>query len=233
MNPSLEILYDRGPCLVVNKPPALLTQGPPGVDTLELRVRRFYKEREGKTGKIYLGVPHRLDRPVSGAIVFARHERAAQRLSRQFEERHVKKTYWALVEGVVSPVSGAWTDYMRKIAGQARSVVCSAAEAGAQWAALEYRLLKQFEETALLEIELGTGRTHQIRVQASSRGHAVVGDRLYGANTDFGAVTRDERERVIALHARRLFFRDPMVDEMVDAIAPLPAYWPASESRSS
>jgi 23S rRNA pseudouridine1911/1915/1917 synthase len=228
MTLPLEILYDRGPCLVVNKPAALLTQGPPGVDSLELRVRRLYKEREGITGNIYLGVPHRLDRPVSGAIVFARHERAAKRLSRQFEERLVKKTYWAIVEGHVATAAGAWTDYLRKIPGEARAVVCDPSEDGAQWAALEYRLLKQFENASLLEIELGTGRTHQIRVQAGSRGHAIVGDRVYGATTDFGVPASDERERNIALHARQLRFRDPMIDEMVDAIAPLPCYWPAS-----
>ena len=226
MNSPLEVLYDRGPCLVVNKPAALLTQGPPGVDSLELRVRRFYKEREGKAGNIYLGVPHRLDRPVSGAIVFARNERAAQRLSKQFEERQVKKVYWALVEGTLSPDCGAWTDHMRKIAGEARSEICAAVDDGAQSASLEYRILEQIDNGSLLEIELGTGRTHQIRVQAASRGHAVVGDRFYGANSDFGMPTGDERERCIALHARRLIFRDPMIDEIVDAIAPLPSYWP-------
>ncbi len=95
----LEILYDNGPCLVVNKPPGILTQAPAGIDSLEVQVKAFYREREQKEGNIYLGLPHRLDRPVSGAIVFARHVRAAQRLSSQFENRTVTKVYWAVVEG--------------------------------------------------------------------------------------------------------------------------------------
>src|SRR5687768_18255386 len=95
---ELEILYDSGPCLVVNKPPGVLTQAPAGIDSLEVRVKAYYREREQKEGNIYLGLPHRLDRPVSGAIVFARHVRAAQRLSSQFENRTVTKVYWAVVE---------------------------------------------------------------------------------------------------------------------------------------
>lgn len=228
---DLQVLYDNGPCLVVNKPGGLLTQGPPGVDSLEERVRRFYKRREGKTGKIYLGLPHRLDRPVSGAIVFARHERAAQRLSLQFEERRVKKVYWAIVEGEVAPHAGAWTDFMRKIPGQPRSEIASAGAEGAQWALLEYRVLAGLQGASLLEIQLGTGRTHQIRVQAASRGHPVLGDSLYGAATPFGPATSDERQRWISLHARRLVFRHPMIDETVDVAAPLPAFWPQLDIR--
>src|SRR3954468_9790405 len=99
--PELDILYDDGPCLVVNKPAGVLTQAPEGIDSMEVRVKAFYREREGKEGNIYLGLPHRLDRPGAGGIVFARHVRAAQRLSRQFEDRTVTKVYWAIVEGNV------------------------------------------------------------------------------------------------------------------------------------
>src|SRR5918994_2063289 len=119
----LKILYDSGPCLVVNKPPGLLTQAPAGIDSLEVRVKAFYREREAKEGNIYLGVPHRLDRPVSGAIVFARHVRAAQRLSMQFESRTVTKMYWAFVEGPVEPDEGIWTDYLHKRHGMAQAIV--------------------------------------------------------------------------------------------------------------
>src|SRR3954462_12065170 len=96
-SPELEILYDNGPCLVVNKPAGILTQAPAGIDSLEVRVKEFYREREQKDGNIYLGLPDRKDRPVSGAIVFARHARAAQRLSAQFENRTITKIYWAIV----------------------------------------------------------------------------------------------------------------------------------------
>jgi 23S rRNA-/tRNA-specific pseudouridylate synthase len=121
--PLLDILYDSGPCLVVNKPPGVLTQAPAGIDSLEVRVKAFYREREQKEGNIYVGLPHRLDRPVSGAIVFARHVRAAQRLSTQFENRTVTKVYWAFVEGEVRPDEGTWTDYLHKRHGMAQSIV--------------------------------------------------------------------------------------------------------------
>jgi 23S rRNA pseudouridine1911/1915/1917 synthase len=102
--PPLDILYDDGPVLVINKPAGVLTQAPAGIDSLEVRAKDFYRRREGKPddAEIYLGLPHRLDRPVSGAIVFARHARAAQRLSAQFENRTVSKSYWAFVEGAVT-----------------------------------------------------------------------------------------------------------------------------------
>src|SRR5258708_7249770 len=110
----LDILYDDGPVLVVNKPAGLPTQAPPGIDSLEVRVKEFFRQREGKPADaaIYLGLPHRLDRPVSGAIVLARHVRGAQRLSAQFENRTVAKSYWAFVEGRVTPDEGTWTDYL-------------------------------------------------------------------------------------------------------------------------
>src|SRR5690606_163399 len=94
-----------------------------GIDNLEVRVKQFLKEREGKEGNIYLAVLHRLDRPVSGAIAFARHVRAARRISEQFESRMVEKTYWALVPGAVEPTEGTWTDYLQKLDGEARSIV--------------------------------------------------------------------------------------------------------------
>ena len=104
----LQILYDDGPCLIVNKPAGLLTQAPRGIDSMELRVKQFYRQREGKPrgANIYLGLAHRIDRPVSGALVFARHVRAARKLCSQFADRTVSKVYWAVVEGQVQPEEG-------------------------------------------------------------------------------------------------------------------------------
>ena len=96
---GFDILYEEGPCLVVVKPGGVATQAPPGIDSLEVRVKEFLRVRDSKAGNVYLGVPHRLDRPVSGVMVLARHVRAARRLSDQFEARTVRKTYWAVVEG--------------------------------------------------------------------------------------------------------------------------------------
>ena len=221
----LDILYDDGPCLVINKPSGLLTQAPVGIDSLEVQVREFYKRREGKEGNIYLGLPHRLDRPVSGAIVFARHVRAAQRLSSQFENRTVSKSYWAFVEGQVSPDEGTWIDHLHKRHGMAQSIVVPADDPRGKVALLHYRVMATISNGTWLEIELETGRTHQIRVQAASRGFPVVGDTQYGAKLLFGEQHDDERLRSIALHARYLGFQHPMTREPVSVTAAVPPDW--------
>jgi RluA family pseudouridine synthase len=224
---TLDILYDNGPVLVVNKPAGLLTQAPAGIDSLEVQVKSFYREREGKLhdAELYLGLPHRLDRPVSGAIVLARHVRAARKLATQFENRTVTKSYWAFVEGAVTPDEGTWRDYLHKRHGMAQAEVVAADHPAAKLAVLHYRVRWQGERGAWLEIELETGRTHQIRVQAASRDHPVVGDSQYGSTQPFGDPALDHRDRPIALHARQLGFRHPMTQEPVNVIAPLPADW--------
>lgn len=222
---GFDILYEQGPCLVVNKPGGLLTQAPPEIDSLEVRVKRFLKARGNKPGGAYLGVPHRLDRPVSGAMVLALHVRAARRLSEQFEARSVSKTYWALAGGLVEPAQGTWTDYLRKIDGEPRTVVVDQSDPAGRLAILHYRVLGRHEHGSWLEIELETGRTHQIRVQAASRGFALLGDLFYGSTIPFGPPTDDERQRLIGLHARLLAFRHPMSGEAVTVEAPLPAAW--------
>ncbi len=108
MTHPLVILFEDNHCLAVAKPPALLTQGPPGIPSLEAAVKEYLRERHGKTGKVYLGIPHRLDRPVSGVVLFARQTKSAQRLAEQFQERKVSKIYWAAVEGDVEPAEGVW-----------------------------------------------------------------------------------------------------------------------------
>lgn len=221
----LDILYEHGPCLVVNKPPGLLTQAPPGIDSLELRIKRFLKEREQKPGGVYLGVPHRLDRPVSGVIVLAKHVRAARRLSEQFEARTVRKTYWALVEGNLAEDAGPWTDQLKKLENEPRAIVVDASDPEGRTAVLHYRVLQRLSTATLLEIELETGRMHQIRVQCASRGHPLLGDDHYGAVQPFGPPSIDPRERLIALHARTLGFRHPMTDEPLCISAPLTAWW--------
>ena len=223
----LEILYNEGPCLVVNKPAGLLTQAPRGIDSLEVRVKEFYRQREGieTDANVYLGLPHRIDRPVTGAIVLARHVRAARKLSAQFENRTVNKIYWAFVEGKVAPDEGTWTDYLHKRHGLAQTEVVQADHPAAKHAVLHYRVLWHGPLGSWLEICLETGRTHQIRIQSASRGHAVLGDEQYGSQTPFGEQFPELRDRAIALHARQLGFQHPMTDEPVDVTAPLPATW--------
>jgi RluA family pseudouridine synthase len=239
--PQFEILYDNGPCLVINKPAGLLTQAPPGIDSLEIRVKEFYRRREGKepAANIYLGLPHRLDRPVSGAIVFARHVRAAQRLAAQFENRTVTKVYWAAVEGDVQPDEGTWTDHLHKRHGMAQAIVVPPDDPRGKLAVMHWRVMARRIRPGqdgramdtMLEVQLETGRTHQIRVQAASRGHPVLGDAQYGSTRPFGEQFADDRLRAIALHARQLGFNHPMTSEAVDVIAPLPVTWNAFDPR--
>src|SRR5205807_651680 len=132
MSAPLEVLYEDNHCLAVSKPAGLLTQGvPAGVPTLEAQVKAYLKERYHKPGNVYLGIPHRLDRPVSGVVVFARSTKAAQRLAEQFRDRQVTKLYWAVVEGDVPHEEGMWEDWLVKIREEARSECASADTSGA------------------------------------------------------------------------------------------------------
>ncbi len=119
---QLNILFEDNHCLAVAKPAPLLTQGvPPGIATLESMVKDYLKTKFNKPGNVYLGIPHRLDRPVSGVVVFARNSKAAARLAEQFERRQVSKVYWGAVEGIVEPPEGTWCDWLRKIKEESRS----------------------------------------------------------------------------------------------------------------
>lgn len=224
MPDGFEILYEDGPVLAINKPAGVATQAPPQFDSLEVRVRKFLAER-AQADWAYLGVPHRLDRPVSGVILFATRRRAAFKLSRQFERRSVEKLYWAIVAGHVSPPEGKWIDHLWKVYGQPRAAIVEPTHPGAQEAILHYRMLNAAADTTQLEIRLETGRTHQIRVQASSRGHAVLGDEMYGSTVPFGPPCEDPRNRAIALHARSITFHHPTTNARLTVEAPPPAYW--------
>lgn len=225
--PKFDLLYEQGAVLVLNKIGGLLTQAPPGIDSLEFQARRWLKTRDQKPGNIYLAVTHRLDRPVSGAIVLAKNVRAAKRINDQFQSRTVTKRYWAVVSGEFADDTGHWHDWMRKIPDKAMSEIVSENEPDAREATLDYAVLDRHNGMTLLEINLGTGRTHQIRLQASSRGVPILGDELYGSDIAFGPQTTDLRKRWIALHARRIAFEHPILHEPVDVTAPLPEHWTA------
>jgi 23S rRNA pseudouridine1911/1915/1917 synthase len=229
------VLYEDNHCLALAKPAPLLTQGvPAGLPTLEAQARAYLREKYHKAGNVYLGIPHRLDRPVSGVVLFAKSSKAAARLAEQFRSRQVRKVYWALVEPGEGPPpeKGVWVDWLRKLPEEARSECVGRDEPGARLARLEYRVLAVLPEGVLLEIEPETGRMHQIRVQAAVRGWPVRGDFLYGARLPFppsapGAEADvPARERIIGLHARSLTFLHPIRYEPVTVTAPLPGYWP-------
>lgn len=223
--PRFHILYEVGPTLIVNKQPGVLTQAPIGVDSIEFRVKDFMNHRDGRSGKRYLGLPHRLDRPASGVLVFAKHARAARKLSEQFEERSVVKKYWALVSGTVPEDEGTWYDYMRKIPGRAEAELIPPIHPDAREAVLNFKTLGRLGAATWLEIQLETGRTHQIRLQCASRGFPLLGDALYGSTVPFGEQYEDGRERAIALHSREITFVDFTTKEKTTVRAPLYAPW--------
>jgi 23S rRNA pseudouridine1911/1915/1917 synthase len=243
---SLEILSEDGPLLAVNKPAGLLTLGAkPGVPTLERQVKQYLKEKYDKPGNVYLGIPHRLDRPVSGVVVFARNSKCAARLAEQFRERQVRKIYWALVERPPDPREGELIDWLLKAPDQARVEIVPADALGAREARLRYRILPhdsafgiphsafprlhldgEKTKRTLLELEPLTGRTHQIRVQMAGRGWPIVGDAQYGATTCLvEPPPADPREAPIALHARSLTILHPIRYDSLTITAPLPANW--------
>lgn len=222
---GFEILLEDDAVLAVAKPTGVATQAPPGIDSLEARIRAYLAGGQMQAADVYLGIPHRLDRPVSGAMLFAKTRRAARQLARQFERRRVTKIYWACVERSVEPADGTWADYLHKVHGQPKTVIVDASHPEGQEAILRYRTLGHHRAGSWLEIELETGRTHQIRVQAASRGHRVLGDFAYGSRLPFGPPQKDERLRAIALHARSIGFFHPTTKEPLSVEAPTGDAW--------
>ena len=234
---SLEVLFEDNHCLVVNKPAPMLTQAPAGVPSLEAMAKDYLRTKYAKVGNVYLGVPHRLDRPVSGVVAFARTSKAAARLAEQFRDRQVVKVYWGLVERTPTPVEGEWRDMIRKVQEESRAEVAEAGADGAKLAVLRYRVLRSDctfptginpaarQSLSLVEFTPETGRMHQIRIQACQHGHPLVGDSAYGSTLSFGPSAESPRDRIIALHARRLTFLHPIRFEPIGVTAPLPTVW--------
>ena len=220
------ILYEDFHLLVVNKPAPLLTQAPADIPSMESLVKAYIKEKFAKPAGVYLGVPHRLDRPVSGVLCFARNTKAAQRVHAQFQDRTVSKVYWAWVEGEVTPDTGVWEDWIRKLPNEARVERAAAGEPGAKQATVSYRVLNTVSGDTLIELSPLTGRSHQLRVQTAWRGHPVRGDIAYGSKQPFGPEAELSRDRVIALHARSLKIIHPFTKQELTFVAPVPDYWP-------
>ena len=222
----MHVLFEDHHLIAVHKPAPLMTQAPDGVPSLEALVKAYLKEKYAKPAGVYLGIPHRLDRPVSGAVVFCRNTKAAQRVAEQFQTHAVTKVYWALVEGVVAEDGGEWRDFLRKVPDQARTEIVPPDAEGAKEAITAFKVLRRDADATLLELTPKTGRMHQLRVQAAARGHPVLGDTLYGSTRPFGPPAELPRDRVIALHARRLAFTHPFRHQTpVEIEAPVPEYW--------
>lgn len=215
---QLDILHEDNHLLVVNKPAGLATMGVTGDEPSVVRIAKEYlKAKYQKPGNVYLGVVSRLDALVSGVLVLARTSKAAARLSEQFRERETSKIYWAIVERSPRSTSGELVHWMRKDERKQRMVVTAADTSGAQEARLRFRSLQKLKTGELLEIELLTGRKHQIRLQLSAAGAPILGDRKYGSNVSFPSG--------IALHARRLALVHPTTKEELEFVAPPPPPW--------
>jgi 23S rRNA pseudouridine1911/1915/1917 synthase len=222
----LEILHEDNHCLAVNKPAGVLSQGDvTGDPSVVDEVRDYLRVAYAKPGNVFVGLVHRLDRPTSGVVLVARTSKGAARLSEQFRDGLVRKTYLAVAEGSWPDDSGQWYDWLVK--DEATNVVSAVAPETpeARRADLAYRVLDRRPGRVTFELEPTTGRGHQLRVQLASRGLPIVGDRKYGATSRLVALDGQPR---IALHAKTLDFKHPTRPDRLRIEAPVPADWPAS-----
>ncbi len=224
----LEILHEDNHVIVVNKKASDIVQADKTQDrTLGDDVKDYIKEKYEKPGAVFLGVVHRLDRPTSGALVFARTSKGLTRLNEQFRERNTKKTYWAIVEKEPKEKTGTLVHFLKKNEKQNKSYASLEETLGSKRASLEYKLIDKSDKYFLLEVELHTGRHHQIRSQLSTIGCIIKGDVKYGAK-------RSNPDGSICLHARYLEINHPTTKELIKITAPVPnePIWKFFEERN-
>lgn len=219
-----QIIFEDNHLLVVNKKVGQLVQGDKtGDESLLDLIKNFIKKRDEKPGNVYLGLVHRIDRPTSGLVIYAKTSKALSRLTQMVKNREITKTYWALVPKEMIPQSQRLVHYLKKNEKNNKAIVFPKATDGAKEAILTYQLLKTLDNYLLLEIDLETGRHHQIRAQLSKIGVPIKGDLKYGA-------PRSNPDGGISLHARKLEFVHPVTKENIEITAPVPendAVWKA------
>lgn len=224
---NMEILYEDNHIIIVNKSSGEIVQGDKtGDEPLVETLKRFIKERDSKPGAVFMGVVHRLDRPVSGVVVFAKTSKALSRLNAMFAAGEVHKTYWAVTRNMPKARSATLTHYITSVERNNKSYATDIPKPGAKEARLSYRLIASSDRYHLLEVNLMTGRKHQIRVQFSTIGCPVKGDLKYGDK-------RSNPDGSISLHARRVHFIHPVSKKEIDVVAPVPqgdALWSTLES---
>lgn len=218
---KLEILYEDNHIIAVNKRPSDIVQGDKtGDKTLGDEVKSYIKNKYKKPGAVFLGVVHRLDRPVSGAILFARTSKALARLNQMLKDHLIRKTYWAVVKNLPAQNEGHLVNYLSRNEAKNKTYVSQFAIEGSQKAELTYKLIGRSDKYYLLEIELLTGRHHQIRAQLAAIGIPIKGDLKYG-------FPRSNVDGSIHLHARRITFAHPIQNTSIEIIAnpPNDAVW--------
>lgn len=210
------ILYEDNHLIVVNKESGELVQGDKTGDIPLLdSIKALIKERDQKPGAVYLGAPHRLDRPVSGVVIFAKTSKALSRMSDLFRRKAIQKTYWAIVEQAPQKEEGRLVGWMKKNEKQNKSYVRDSEAEGYKEAVLNYKLKASSDRYHLIEVNLETGRHHQIRAQLANMGCIIKGDLKYGAS-------RSNPDASISLHSRFSKFEHPVKKEILELVAPCP-----------
>ena len=210
------ILFEDNHIIAVNKKPSQIVQGDKTGDApMSVFIKQYIKEKYNKPGEVFLGTVHRIDRPVSGVVLFARTSKALARLNEMFKSKEIKKTYWALVKNKPEPEEGKLVHYLKKNEAQNRSKAYENETPGALRSELDYKIIGKSEHYFLLEINPHTGRHHQIRVQLSSIGCPIKGDVKYGFK-------RGNEDASIHLHARSVQFEHPVAKQMIQITAPPP-----------
>ena len=211
-----EILFEDNHCIAIAKPAGMASAHFQGVDeTLDRVVKDYLKSKYGKPGDVFLGIVHRLDKPVSGVLLFARTSKGAARLSEQFREGSIEKVYWAMVDGEVSTTAGSLEDWLLRT--DKRVEVVPPRTPNSRQSVLHFHKKSTYGGLTWLELRPQTGRTHQLRVQLAHHGHPIFGDAKYGSIRTFGDA--------IGLHARSLTFLHPIRYEPITLTAELPKTW--------
>lgn len=213
---TLEVLHEDNHLIIVNKRSGDITQGDKtGDKPLSDVVKEYIKKKYNKPGNVFLGTVHRLDRPTSGVIIYARTSKALERLNKMLRDKTIKKTYWAIVKQQPKKESNTLINYLKKNPKNNKSSAYDKEIKESKKAILHYKTIKRLDNYSLLEIDLETGRHHQIRVQLSNIGSPIKGDLKYGFN-------RSNKDGSIHLHARKIEFIHPVNNDFIKVVAPTP-----------
>ena len=211
-----QILYEDNHLLIINKNVGQLVQGDKtGDETLLDTIKNYIKIRDHKAGNVILGLVHRIDRPTSGLVIYAKTSKALSRLTQMVKNREIKKTYWAVVPKEIVPQSQRLVHYLKKNEKNNKAIIFTKPTDGAKESILTYQIIKMLDNYQLLEVDLETGRHHQIRAQLSKIGIPIKGDLKYGS-------PRSNANGGISLHARKLEFIHPVTKESISITAPIP-----------